>query len=246
VPLQTVEPTRLYRQIADQIAALIASGEFRAGERLPAERELATLLGVSRTSVREAIICLELAGCVEVRVGTGIFVTDEARTAGRRPPRIGIEIPAGDGPGPFELLSARRLIEGEIAALAARSVKRRDVAALHGTLQRMREHPDDFEIRDAADREFHVRIAQATGNGALAAVVDQMWVQRRGELWSRMETHFHTAELHRRTLEDHGAIVAALEARDQDAARLAMHRHLDRVVREFQRRWEAGARPAGH
>jgi GntR family uxuAB operon transcriptional repressor len=245
VPLQTVEPTRLYRQIADQIAALIASGEFQAGERLPAERELATLLGVSRTSVREAIICLELEGRVEVRVGTGIFVTDAVRRPARRPALVGLEA-AADEPGPFELLAARRLIEGEIAALAARSIKRRDVVALHATLQRMREHPDDFEIRDAADREFHVRIARSTGNSALAAIVDRMWDQRRGELWARMETHFHTSELHRRTLEDHGAIVAALEARDQEAARLAMHRHVDRVVREFQRRWEAGARPAGH
>ena len=80
MPLQTVESTRLYRQIAEQISTLIDRREFPAGSRLPAERELAVLLGVSRTSVREAIIALELAGRVEVRVGTGIFV---ARAAGR-------------------------------------------------------------------------------------------------------------------------------------------------------------------
>ena len=75
MPLQTVEPLRLYRQIAGQIAALIDNDEFPVGARLPAERKLAVLLGVSRTSVREAIISLEIAGLVEVRVGTGIFVT---------------------------------------------------------------------------------------------------------------------------------------------------------------------------
>src|SRR6478672_3812135 len=75
VPLQAVEPRRLYRQIADQLAELIARGEFPPGTRLPAERELAVSLGVSRTSVREAIISLEMSGLVEVRVGTGIFVT---------------------------------------------------------------------------------------------------------------------------------------------------------------------------
>ena len=80
MPLQAVEPKRLYRQIADQLAHLIASGEFAVGSRLPAERELAASLGVSRTSVREAIISLEMSGLVEVRVGTGIFVaqTDAA------------------------------------------------------------------------------------------------------------------------------------------------------------------------
>jgi DNA-binding FadR family transcriptional regulator len=71
LPLQAVEPRRLYRQIAEQIAQLIASGEFLPGSRLPAERELAALLGVSRASVREAIISLEIGGLVEVRVGTG-------------------------------------------------------------------------------------------------------------------------------------------------------------------------------
>ena len=75
VPLQFVEPRRLYRQIADQIAGLIAAGEFLPGSRLPAERELAAKLGVSRASVREAIISLEIGGLVEVRVGTEIFVT---------------------------------------------------------------------------------------------------------------------------------------------------------------------------
>jgi len=110
-------------------------------------------------------------------------------------------------------------------------------------MRRMREHPDDFEARDAADREFHTRIAAATGNGALAGVVDRMWEQRRGELWARMESHFHTRELHHRTLEDHAAIVAALEAHDPEAAKAAVQRHIDRVAREFQRRWDAAGAP---
>ncbi len=245
MPLQTVESTRLYRQIADQIASLIAKGEFPPGARLPAERELATLLGVSRTSVREAIICLELEGRVEVRVGTGIYVTEPATRAPAARGRRARPGPDG-GPGPFELLAARRLIEGEIAALAARSIRRRDLDALRATIEAMRSHPDDFAARDAADRTFHVGIAEATGNGALAAVVDRMWEDRRGELWTRIEAHFHTADLHARTLQDHAAILAALEAHDPDEARLAMHRHVDRVVREFQRRWDAGARGARH
>ena len=84
MPLQTVESTRLYRQIAEQISTLIDRREFPAGSRLPAERELAVLLGVSRTSVREAIIALELAGRVEVRVGTGIFVLGDRRRTPKR------------------------------------------------------------------------------------------------------------------------------------------------------------------
>jgi DNA-binding FadR family transcriptional regulator len=225
LPLQTVEPRRLYRQIADQIAGLIGSGEFAHGSRLPAERELATLLGVSRTSVREALISLEIGGLVEVRVGAGVFVT-----AGATPSSM-----AGDkGPGPFELLNARTLVEGEIAALAAVNAKPTDLDALRQTIQRMKAHVDDFAIREESDRDFHLGIAKATGNGSLELVVEGLWNQR-AELWGRMQRHFHTEALADRTVKDHAAILAALVARNPDAARAAMHRHLARVVREFQR-----------
>ena len=79
MPLQAVEPQRLYRQIADQIRTLIQSGEFVAGSRLPAERDLAKQLGVSRPSVREALIALEVEGWVEVRTGSGVYVLDRAQ-----------------------------------------------------------------------------------------------------------------------------------------------------------------------
>lgn len=231
MPLTMVEPQRLYRRIADQIAALIGRGEYPAGARLPAERELARELGVSRTSVREAIISLEIAGKVEVRVGNGIFV---------RPHAAGLPREDDDGPGPFELLAARRMIEGEIAAAAAKLAKRPDLKALRATLDEMRDADDDFARRDAADREFHMRIAEITRNGALAHVVAALWEQRRGELWTRIEKHFHTPELRARTIEDHAAIVDALASGDPDAARAAMQRHLARVAREFQRRLEPG------
>src|SRR4029450_6571160 len=74
MPFQSIEPRRLYRQIADQIRELIRAGEFVAGARLPPERDLAKQLGVSRPSVLEALIALEVEGLVEVRIGSGIYV----------------------------------------------------------------------------------------------------------------------------------------------------------------------------
>jgi DNA-binding FadR family transcriptional regulator len=235
LPLTAVEPRRLYRQIADQLGQLIASGEFPAGSRLPAERELAVSLGVSRTSVREAIISLEMSGLVEVRVGTGIFVARAANDASRSG--------ADAGPAPFELLAARKLIEGEIAALAARNAKRQDITALRECISSMEASIDDFASREAADREFHLRIARASGNSSLELVVEGLWEQRAG-LWGRLQKHFHTSELAQQTLRDHGAIIAAIAARDADGARAAMHRHLARVAREFQRGVDDAATPA--
>jgi GntR family uxuAB operon transcriptional repressor len=226
LPLHTVEPRRLYRQIADQIARLIGSGEFAQGSRLPAERELAKLLGVSRTSVREALISLEIAGLVEVRVGSGVFVTAQSTT-----PAVSV----GDkGPGPFELLNARMLVEGEIAALAAAADDPAQLEILQQSIARMTEHVDDFAVREETDRDFHLGIAKLTGNSSLELVVEGLWNQR-AELWGRMQRHFHTEDLARRTIHDHAAILAALAAHDASAARTAMHRHLTRVVREFQR-----------
>jgi GntR family transcriptional regulator, uxu operon transcriptional repressor len=226
VPLQQVEPRRLYRQIADQIAGLIIAGEFAPGSRLPAERELAVKLGVSRASVREAIISLEIGGLVEVRVGTGIFVTLKRANANG---------PANDaGAGPFDLLNARKLVEGEIAALAATEASAADVEALRQNIVRMTAHNDDFAIREESDRQFHLVLAKATGNSSLELVVEGLWNQR-AELWGRMQQHFHTSDLAKQTIRDHAAILRAVAAGDAAGARKAMHRHLSRVIKEFQR-----------
>ena len=90
---------------------------------------------------------------------------------------------------------------------------------MRATVERMRQHADEFGERDAADREFHVRIAAATGNGSLALVVEGLWQQRRGKLWSRIEAYFHTQKMRDGVLRDHTAIIDALEAHDPDGAR---------------------------
>jgi GntR family transcriptional repressor for pyruvate dehydrogenase complex len=130
MPFQSIEPRRLYRQIADQIRGLIRSGEFSAGARLPPERDLAKQLGVSRPSVREALIALEVEGLVEVRIGSGIYVL--------APGGVGDLDAANDSAsGPFELLRARYVIESECAALAAKSAKKSQVTAIEVALDEM-------------------------------------------------------------------------------------------------------------
>jgi DNA-binding FadR family transcriptional regulator len=177
--------------------------------------------------VREAILALEIEGRVEVRVGTGIFVSG-----------TGTPATPDDGPGPFDLMAARELIEGEAVALAAARIDADTLARLRVTIETMRRSDDDFATRDAADREFHALIAGASGNGAYPLLVEALWDQRRGRLWTLLEGHFHTAALRARTLDDHERIVAALERRDAATARSAMVDHLQHVVGEFQRRWD--------
>src|SRR5947208_7260687 len=126
LPLEAIEPRRLYRQIADQLRQLIDDGEYAVGSRLPTERELADLLGVSRPTVREALVALGVEGRLRIRVGSGIYVS--ARQPGE----------AGPGPtaieGPFEVLRARAFVESAVAEEAARRAKPADIARLDAIL----------------------------------------------------------------------------------------------------------------
>jgi len=232
VPFQSIEPRRLYRQIADQIRTLIRSGEFPAGARLPPERDLARQLGVSRPSVREALIALEVEGLVEVRIGSGIYV--QPGNNGAPAPKA----PQAEA-GPFELLRARYVIEGECAALAAKNAKKAQVEAIADALAQMQK---DFGAGEhqplAPDRLFHMRIAEATGNGALVAVVNMLWEERTGPLYAQLEHHYDSPALWEAAMAEHRAVLKAIAARDAPGARTAMHRHLNMAYKRFSTGWD--------
>lgn len=229
--LPEADTDRSYQKLAARIAALIAQGEFKAGDRLPSERALAERFEVSRTLVREAIIVLEMQGSVEVRGGSGIYVC--AQAAAER--ADGYQLPPG--PGPFELLRARCLIESEIAAVAAEHRKDSDLDRIYAALVAMREHMHDKAANEAADRLFHLRIAEATGNSVLLQMVTALWDHTKAPVWSQMEAHFHTPELRRASQDDHQRVFTALLERDALGARDAMRAHINRVIGEFTRAW---------
>ena len=231
MPIQAVETRRLYRQIADQLVDLIANGEYEPGARLPPERDLAVQLGVSRPSVREALIALEVEGHVEVRVGSGVYVTQVAPRASEAPRR------ATDS-GPFELIRARWLIESECAAMAARAATRAQVRAIEQALERMESQRKRGVMPLDADRQFHLAIAEASGNSALALVVKTLWDQRTGALFRRLEHHFDTPELWQHATREHREIVDAIARHDAAGARAAMRRHMDHAGRRFSASWE--------
>lgn len=229
VPTGRPAPDRGYLRLAAQIHALVSQGEFAVGQRLPAERALAERFDVSRTSVREAIIALELQGVVEVRGGSGIYVCEPGATAQAPMPE--------PGAGPFELLRARCLVESEIAALAASTRTDADLDRIYEALSAMRERMTDKDANAEADRRFHLCIAQSTGNSVLLATVTSMWDQARGPVWQKMEQHFHTQALRQASQADHQRIFGALVARDAQEARQAMRDHLERVIGEFAQGW---------
>ncbi len=130
--LREVENLRLYRQVAEQITDLLRKRRWGLGERLPAERELAKQLGVSRPTVREAIIALELVGLVEVRTGAGIYVKALPDTM-----ETGLVAGNDQGPSPYDLIEARIVIEGEIAGIAASSISSEELENLLKAIEKM-------------------------------------------------------------------------------------------------------------
>jgi DNA-binding FadR family transcriptional regulator len=239
MPFQSIEPRRLYRQIADQIRELIRAGEFVAGARLPPERDLAKQLGVSRPSVREALIALEVEGLVEVRIGSGIYVLGPGLTA-EGDETVTSATDAGEVhamAGPFELMRARYTIESECAALAAKSAKKTQVAAIEDALNQMHREFEHQKQPLAGDRLFHLRIAEATGNGALVAVVKMLWEERMGPLYKRLEHHYDTPALWTAAMAEHRAVLKAIADRDVLGARTAMQRHLNKAYKRFNKGW---------
>jgi DNA-binding FadR family transcriptional regulator len=233
MPLQTVEPQRLYRQIAEQLRSLIAAGEFQPGSRLPAERDLAKQLGVSRPSVREALIALEVEGWVEVRTGSGVYALAHN---GAAPNGHAMLVPATEW-GPLELLRARRVIEGEIAALAATQAKRKNLQTIRAAIDAMAADVERGVTPLEADRAFHAAIAQASGNVVLLETVQTFWDARHGPLFERLGGHFESPSVWRLAIAEHEAVLAAIKVRDADGARAAMQQHMDKTNARFSASW---------
>ena len=230
MPLKTVEPQRLYRQIAEQLRVLIGRGEFPVGARLPAERDLARQLGVSRPSVREALIAMEVEGWVEIRTGSGIYVLD------RDAKGKGIKLAPAEW-GPLELIRARRVIEGEIASIAAVQAKRKNIDAMRKAINAMESCGAQGVLPLDGDRAFHTAIVEACGNAVLTETVQTFWDARRGPLFTRLGGYFETIKSWQSAIAEHEAIFEAIETRDGAAARHAMHAHMDRSHARFSASW---------
>ncbi|MGB5447941.1 MAG: FadR/GntR family transcriptional regulator [Woeseiaceae bacterium] len=213
---------RLYRRILKQMLQLIDSGEFPVGGRLPPERELAQRFGVSRPTIREAIIALEVLNRVEVRTGSGVYVlAREADSRNGYDPSISA----------FELTEARALIEGEAAALAASTINSEQLQALEESLHKMAEESVDGEVTsEESDERFHAIIAQATGNKMLIAVARNLWAIRDNSPAVHRSYQAICETDGQKRVDEHLEILQAIQNRDPSAARKAMHAHFGRIL----------------
>ncbi len=218
----TVTRDALPDQIAARLIALITERQLKAGDRLPPERELAVTMGVSRSSLREALRALAMLGVAEMRQGDGTYLTALDPEALMKP--VGLVLALSDS-GLEELFEARKLVEPGLAALAAARIG--DDAATE-LVRCAKSTPDVLEEPEAfmwADIELHAQIARAASNAVLSRLLDSIAGMA---LASRRRTGQLVAVRSQSVL-DHREIAAAIAAHDADAAYAAMLRHLENV-----------------
>ena len=211
---------RLYQDLARKLLEDFSSGTYAPGDRLPTERELAQAYKVSRPTVREAMIALEVQGIVDVRVGSGAYLAT---------------LP-GEGLGSafamsaFELTEARLLVEAETAALAAAQITDDEILRLEALVRQIAQENAQNEGAEDADREFHLTIARATRNAALLQMVETLWNLRSQSPESALlHAKARTANV-KPVVDEHRAILDALRTRKPAAARKAMRAHLSAVM----------------
>jgi DNA-binding FadR family transcriptional regulator len=225
VELQAIRTKRLYVKVAEQLTQFVMDGTLKPGERFPSERELAEKLGVSRPTIREAMIAMELAGIIEIKTGSGIYVTKPGHS-----PDIMDAGGRDKGIGPFEILEIRYMIEGEACALAAARITDEQIQQLKDTLLEMEEEEKQADASEKADWKFHSIIAEACQNSAIYAVINWLWeLRNQSELSLAYLERLRKEGVHP-SINDHRRILEALEKRDPEKARIAMKMHIENAT----------------
>ncbi len=223
MPIEPITNHRLYKKVADQIAQLIQSGVYQPGQKLPGERNLIERLGVSRSSLREALISLETEGLIEIRDRSGIFVLDSGQA--------GSEVaPTGDV---LEVFAARELIEVEVAALAARHAKPEHLETLTQLLGKMvvcsASDPQGAEY----DRQFHLVLAQACGNRVLLRTVELLWESTQSVMEDQPPQIKHSEATWQAIVMEHRDIFHAIREKNPQAAQTSMQQHLENAIKRL-------------
>ena len=209
----------------EKIKEMIVSGALRPGQRLPKEADLATDLGLSRNSLREAVKALSLMNILDVRQGDGTYVTSLESPLLLEALNFIVDFHRDDQV--LEFLAVRRILEPAATALAAHRIEPEEVAALRELLGSAGP-AEGIDKLIAADLEFHRRIAATTGNQVLCSLLESLSTPTmRARVWRGL-TEPAAME---RTLAEHAAILDALEARDAEAARSWSTVHIANVER---------------
>lgn len=221
---------RAYAEVAQLLLERFTVEQYPPGTRLPAERQLADELGVSRPTLREALAALELQGVVSTYLGAGTYVNE-----------LPHDLSKGNGfaptadASPAEVLQARTLIEPGVVRLAAANWDRQTLAAIARPLTQVERAAERGSSTHPTveDREFHAAIVNATGNAVLVGLLQPMWSMMSGALWKRLKERRWDAPQTALVAREHREIYDAIKRRDADLASFAMEKHIRGVATEL-------------
>jgi DNA-binding FadR family transcriptional regulator len=237
--LHVVDRSRSYLHVAELLRQEIRRLNVGEGGRLPSEREFAQRLNISRPSLREALIVLELRGEIDIRVGSGIYLKRDVGSGSVPGDGAPSEAASGVqdaafGHSPREVSQMRFFLESGVAAYAARFISKAQLGALEASVAAMRRglsrraRLGDKPLADA-DRQFHVALAQPTDNRLLINTLKELFDQRYSPVADSMHRRFDNADVWQQAVQEHQDIFEAVADRDPLQAQAAMQRHLTRA-----------------
>lgn len=222
---------KTYELIVEKIELFFIEENMAPGERLPSERELSSRFGVSRTSVREALKALQMAGSVEIKHGGGSYIkTTEVAMLGRQ---LGSLIEKTESHLVREMLELRRALEVESASLAAQRAGPENLQGMHDALRQMQDSVNDAESGVQADVNFHMQIVRASQNSLLIQMVETLANRLEDTIRATRRHRFTDASRHIDTYTEHDEIYQAIAAQDQRRAKHLMEQHIDRIMLEL-------------
>lgn len=225
--LREVDRSKIYISIVGQIHEGIRSGAFPPGSSLPPERTLAQEFGVSRSSVREAVRVLEHAGVLEVRTGSGTYVTSDAQS---KTSLLRVEAASTGQYSPIDIIAVRRALESLSASLAAAQSTRQDITALQQALKAHEQLLKDGMDPSEADIRFHLLLGVASRNSLLQHHVEEVIEVLGQQLWRTMKLRSMSDGEHAATyLREHQRVFERVKAKDGPGAADAMNAHLDSI-----------------
>jgi DNA-binding FadR family transcriptional regulator len=223
---------RRYLAVADGILAAVGAGHLSPGDRLPNERELARICDTSRTTVRDALLALELFGVVEIRPGSGCYISN-LTSSRRRTSSVMMDAV------PRELLEARLHVEPQVARICAGNVPPAEIRRLRALIdaceaEGARAALDDLGTFLKMSHDFHSEMARSCGNSILADLTRQLVDVTAHPLWQVVNAmHVRDPANRAGQIAEHRDILDAVERGDPDAAAVAMHDHLARLERNI-------------
>ena len=225
---KVVRTSRLYEQIVHQIEKSVLKGSLKPGDQLPAERDLAMQLGVSRTAVREAVKALREKGLVEAYSGRGTFITDGTSHAARQSFDLMVKI--GQQENSTNLAELRWVLEPGIAALAADRAEEEHLSVMREAFAMMDRSQKNPAAYIEADLDFHLALAEAAANPLILSLIDSIV----GLLREQRMKIFNVEGGPQRGQVHHKRILEAVEQRDPEMARRAMSAHLEQIRHDSQ------------